>query len=373
VVFSRRIAGLAGAVACAAGALGASPATQAARAVASSSTSYYVALGASLAEGIGASSPAKDYVSLVYQHEAPRFGDLRLENLGCGGMTTTRFIEGPGCGLPELGRAESFMRAHPGRIAFITVDIGANELIPCIDEATVDAPCVAAAFHADAVNLPTIISGLRSAAPGVQIYGMTYYDPYLADWVAGPGGQTMAHETAAIVGELDSELSGIYTAAGIPLVDAAAAFGTQDFSLTGTYMGSTVPQNVASVCELTHMCSARDVHTNDAGHALLAATFERSLDAALAEPLAVSTASLPAATAAQSYSAAVSAAGGTPPYRWKRAAGKLPPGLRLLATGGVIEGVPWSTDRGTFTFTVQLSDQSRPVRSATKTLSIAVH
>jgi putative Ig domain-containing protein/uncharacterized protein DUF11 len=87
-----------------------------------------------------------------------------------------------------------------------------------------------------------------------------------------------------------------------------------------------------------------------------------------AAPLAVTTASLPAATAGTAYSQALSATGGTTPYTWSLS-GTLPAGL-TLSTGGTISGTPKTA--GTSTFTVKVSDAENPAQTATRQLSITV-
>ena len=57
----------------------------------------------------------------------------------------------------------------------------------------------------------------------------------------------------------------------------------------------------------------------------------------------------------RAYKQALSATGGTPPYRWQLASGSLPPGLRLV-TGGSIEGTP--TRSGIYNFALQVFDNS---------------
>jgi hypothetical protein len=86
-------------------------------------------------------------------------------------------------------------------------------------------------------------------------------------------------------------------------------------------------------------------------------------------PLSVNTTSLPNGTQSAAYSQSLSAAGGTPPYRWSLIAGTLPSGL-ILSTSGQISGTPANT--GTSNFTVQVTDSSSPAQTAGQALSIAV-
>ncbi|MFW5692403.1 MAG: putative Ig domain-containing protein [Chloroflexota bacterium] len=85
--------------------------------------------------------------------------------------------------------------------------------------------------------------------------------------------------------------------------------------------------------------------------------------------LAISPATLPAATAAQAYSQVLSASGGNAPYTFAISAGALPAGLTL--NGSTIEGTP--TVSGSFTFTVQVTDSTTPIGSDERvyTLDIA--
>jgi lysophospholipase L1-like esterase len=338
----------------------------------SDSPTYYIAMGDSLAKGIGASREELDYVSLIYHHEAARYDDLRLWNLGCGGATTRSLRFGPGCGEgTQLGDAEALLRSNLGHVAFVTIDIGGNDIIACIDGATVNARCVEEAFRAISVNLPKVLAGLQSAYPGVRIYGMDYYDPYLADWLLGIAGQNMAEETVDVIGELNAELGRIYAAAGVAMADPFSAFNSRDFSITGSYDGSKVPENVAVVCEWTHMCSSRNVHTDDPGHAVLAETFESLIDRDSATPPAISTSKLPPASTAGSYSTVLSASGGITPYEWS-VEGSLPPGLRLVGATGAISGRLSAKAVGRYTFRVRVTGQAQAAGAAIRNLSITV-
>ena len=86
--------------------------------------------------------------------------------------------------------------------------------------------------------------------------------------------------------------------------------------------------------------------------------------------MAISPAALPEATVKVAYSVTLSASGGTSPYTWKLVASVLPSGLSLSASKGKISGTP--TKAGTFTFTVEATDSSRPGLIATKTYTFVV-
>src|SRR5580693_2154756 len=107
-------------------------------------TSYYVALGDSLSQGVqpdpaGASLPTgQGYANQLYA--MLRRGDpgLRLVKLGCSGETTHTMIDGGICSYPvhsQLAETVRFLRAHRGRVSLVTIDIGANDPDSCISRA----------------------------------------------------------------------------------------------------------------------------------------------------------------------------------------------------------------------------------------------
>jgi hypothetical protein len=90
-----------------------------------------------------------------------------------------------------------------------------------------------------------------------------------------------------------------------------------------------------------------------------------------AAPLLITTSSpLPSAELAYPFYVQLDATGGTPPCRWSLSSGSLPPGLNLSSTDGVINGTP--TARGSFNFTIRVSDSAQPPATDSKPLSLAV-
>jgi putative Ig domain-containing protein len=85
-------------------------------------------------------------------------------------------------------------------------------------------------------------------------------------------------------------------------------------------------------------------------------------------PMAITTISLPAGTVHDTYSDTLAASGGNPPYKWLA---KLPPGLAVNQTTGVISGTPRSS--GHFVVAVTLFDQKIRVtgRPATQHRAVA--
>ncbi len=92
----------------------------------------------------------------------------------------------------------------------------------------------------------------------------------------------------------------------------------------------------------------------------------------IVSPVTITTNSLPAGTVGASYSQALAAMNGTPPYSsWTIASGSLPPGLTLNSSTGVISGTPSTSTGSPFSFTVTVKD-SAGVTSAPASLSISI-
>jgi len=246
---------------------------------------YYLALGDSLARGLSA-SPGHGYVDDVFAFEQQTIPDLQLVNLSCSGETTATMMNGGICTYPtgsQLGDAEAFLASHSGQVAFVTIDIGGNDLAPCFS-IPINAGCFAAALPVATANLETIVTGIGTAGGAVPIVGMMYYDPFLAYWLRGGEGQTAAHDSLKLVKSGNRALRRAYRKHRALVADGQKAFATTKKALTGSYNGEVVPVNVAQVCAWTLMCSANDFHANDAGHAALAGAFEPVLAKALATP-----------------------------------------------------------------------------------------
>jgi len=247
---------------------------------------YYLALGDSLSTGGGASS-GHGYVNRVFAWAQESVPGLRLENLGCGGDSTTRMIEGGLCQDyttgDQLGDAEGFLSAHPGEVRFVTIDVGGDDIVGCALSGTVNPTCVQRALEHIVTNMPIILEGLRQAGgQKLPIVGMTYYDPILAFYLQGSSGQQTARESVGILKTVNHDLLTAYRRYHVKVANIEKAFASSSWRMTGSYEGKTLPRNVANVCNWTHMCEAEpNIHTNDHGHEIIASGYERLLKRAV--------------------------------------------------------------------------------------------
>jgi subtilisin family serine protease len=97
----------------------------------------------------------------------------------------------------------------------------------------------------------------------------------------------------------------------------------------------------------------------------LVATFSA---ASVSNPVSITTSSLPNGLQNTTYSATLTATGGSPPYTWSILSGTLPAGLALNASTGAITGTP--TGSGTSSFTAKVQDAAG--QTATAVLSITI-
>jgi lysophospholipase L1-like esterase len=249
---------------------------------------YYVSVGDSLAAGVQPIGDPADlyrtdsgYAEQLLAIARTHAHKLRLIKLGCPGETTTTMIAGGICAYKhgsQLDQAVHFLRAHRGEVAFITIDIGANDF-PCQEPR-----CVPAGVASIQANLPTILAALREAAGRkVPIVGMTLYNPFLAAWLLGPDGQAFARASATqLMGPVNGLLRALFVGGGAGVADIETAFSSNDFDTLVNLPGAgTVPLNVARICMWTWVCAPApfgpDNHANTAGYGVIAQAFAIAL------------------------------------------------------------------------------------------------
>ena len=253
---------------------------------ATSSKRYYVSLGDSYAIGYqpGPSATRHGYADQTVAKAARRGYRLQLVNFGCGGATTTSILQTPTCPLPAIrspgyggltqaAAAESFLRAHTGQIALVTVSIGGNDVTMCARDPN-PITCVTQATAAIRANVSQLATDLRAAAgPNVPIVGLTYPDVILGAWVLRPVDQNIARlSVTAFQALINPALQQSYAVAGARFVDVTNA--------TGAYLPLTqtttlkpygkIPVAVARVCALTFYCAVGDIHANTTGYGIIA-------------------------------------------------------------------------------------------------------
>lgn len=260
---------------------------------------YYLALGDSLARGAQPFGPVQSngldltiptkqgYASDLFAAEKHKLRGLRLKQLGCLGETTKTMMDGGICHYgagSQLAQAVKFIHEH--RVAFITLDIGANDVDGCASASGIDLTCVQNGLGSVQANVPVIAAKLRRAAGRkVKILGMTYYDPFLAEWLQGSTGQGLAFASVSLAKSFNDELISAYQSKHFKVADVATAFDTYvPFSSTTTiapYPYGPVPVAVADVCTWTWMCAPAprgpNIHANAAGYREIATVFKKTL------------------------------------------------------------------------------------------------
>jgi acyl-CoA thioesterase I len=236
-------------------------------------TRQYVALGDSLAFGVGASEPERAYVPLLFQYfQQPRTENVRiLRNLSRPGETSDSFVAG---GQLALAVAAIVEPATDTRV--ITLDIGGNDLLvltsiePC-QSFPGSEPCqalVAAQLRKFAINYELILGALSSALendPGKEtLFVMTYYNPF-----RGTGHLYESFADRALLGtDLVIDCSAPPGDARAGLNDLIACIGAS----SGAVVADVYLAFRGRGFELTHI-AAGDIHPNDAGYAVITQTF----------------------------------------------------------------------------------------------------
>jgi len=250
---------------------------------------YYLSLGDSLSQGVQPNAAGmsvetnQGYADQLYAALRLANPRLRLVKLGCPGETTGTMIAGGICSYPQgsqLAAAVSFLKAHPGGVSLITIDIGANDLNPCIAGTPADLEqCIEGVLPVIVANLTKIMATLRTAGgSNVRIIGMTYYVPELAAWLTGPPGQASARASEQLAVTFNGLLSEVYQTFGARIADVFSAFHSSDFThqVTLPVIG-TVPLNVALICQWTWECAppprGPNEHANVIGYRVIALTF----------------------------------------------------------------------------------------------------
>jgi hypothetical protein len=244
---------------------------------------YFLALGDSLAVGIQP-APGGEYVATnqgyvddLYAYYHARVPNLRLKKLGCSGETTASMrgnaVSPCYPASSQLAEAVAFIASH--HVALITIDIGADNLLGCINAMTgaIDFGCLSTNTSTVATDVIAIVGALKYAAgSGTLIVGMNYYDPFVAAYVFGPAGQVLYQQSLTIVNAFNTLLEWAYGIGGVPVANVARAFHTNEF-----------PLNVAIALSWTWMSAppprGPDPHPNALGYLAIASAFAKTIGA----------------------------------------------------------------------------------------------
>ncbi len=247
-------------------------------------THYYLALGDSIAQGFQFSMPGQSYYPpdgyVPLLHEALSADDpkLDLKNISCGGESSVSLLSGSqlpsvasSCGSPDfylelyphevqIDEAVNFLHAHKGKVAVLTIDIGGNDVLPCLS--TLDPACVQQGLARIATNLDHALDLLEASAPDVRIVGMTYYNPIACVLPANPN---LAAASQQIVMSLNAVLSSVYAGHGVDVADVAGAFSVSNLAASA--------QAAAAWTWFCHPQHFGNVHPNSAGYEIIADEF----------------------------------------------------------------------------------------------------
>jgi len=230
----------------------------------------YIAAGDSLAFGY---QPDLDWThgySNYFYTNLQSHGEQDYDNYACPGETSVTFIKG-GCPYwylkkttytgPQLPAVVKFLQQHAGQVSPLTLDIGANDVLPDINKSncTVSSNWATDLATQDTNLTKTILPQLVAA---LMVNGkltgdlllMGYYDPY----------QNICPNSVSYVQQLNQHLQA--DASGFAIfVDVFTPFG-----------GATTPN--PNICNYTWMCSSyKDIHARAQGYSVIATAFEQAV------------------------------------------------------------------------------------------------
>jgi hypothetical protein len=266
-------------------------------------TGFYLDIGASASLGIqpdgvpgnNAKLTKTGYANDLVRLEGARGVQLQLRHTGCAGETAQSMLgpETPTSGekcykLPQrqLLGATQYLRAHNGQVGVVTIDLGSNDVRPCLNNQVVDVSCADQGISYVRQDMPKVLKDLQDAAgPNVQFVGLEYCDPFLGDYLNGSSGQVQAAHTLTVMRHLNQTLGEVYKAAGMAVANVPGAFNIDNTSPVTMSNGKIVPENVAMACEKTWWCHGPpwgpDDHPDDAGYLLTAKAIVAALPGSL--------------------------------------------------------------------------------------------
>ena len=250
-----------------------SPAAAAASRTPHVARSYYMALGDSVPVWNG----TRSYPYRILAHYQRTLRRLTLDDIAISGATTESMLNGG-----QYHAALQYLRAHRGHMALITIDIGGNDVVYCASPTGIDQACATQARAAIKRNLSTMLAGLRAAAPHVPLVGMTYYNPFLGNWLAGGAARSSALATTPGLLALNRELTSLYGGTK-KTADVEGAFKATDFKTMVASRWGRIPIAVNRACSWLDISCRNGAlegfgdDPNVTGAAKIASAFERTI------------------------------------------------------------------------------------------------
>lgn len=243
-------------------------------------TPYYLAAGDSAPMWNGGRSYPDD---LLRSSVTRRVQGLKLVKTACSSETSQTFINFSLCGGSQLQKDVDFLTANRGHVALVTIDIGGNDAIRCVDVSGVNWTCASEVLKGVDTNLSIILSYLRAAAgPNVPIVGMNYYNPYLNYWLLGPSARPLVMQTVFGQQLLNQQLARTYAKFGVPVANVQDAVRSTDMTTMVASKWGRVPVAVQQACTLLNITCPPVVvrlenDPNVAGAAIIAEQFELTI------------------------------------------------------------------------------------------------
>lgn len=230
---------------------------------------YYLAIGDSLGFGF---QPDLDFThgyANYFYTDLKNHGVQHYDNLACPGETSSTMING-GCPYPflrkylyvgaQLKAAVNYLHKHAGQVSPVTLDMGANDLIPDLDSSTCavspnwESDLATLDYNMTHVILPQLVGALTvNGKVTGDLLLMNYYDPY----------QNICPNTLPYIQEINQHLAA-----------DADGFATL-VNVFNPLGGATTPNS--NLCNETWICSLfKDIHAKDAGYQIMASAFEQA-------------------------------------------------------------------------------------------------
>ena len=274
----------------------------------SSSTRYFLALGDSLAVGIQPNPAGEQlktdngYVTDMFAHYRAQIPHLQLVEMGCPGDDTANVVSGQGnaaaakvydcdrSGGSQLDAAVAFIRAHSSQVKLVSLDIGTNDVVDCLDPTlykkgvTATLACITQGMGAVSTNLPKILAPLKAAvAPGTKLVAGDIYDPFLAGLLVNDATvDGIARRSLALITKVNGEIAYADARAGFGTANVASAFFTYSTAkVRAPALGGSVQRNVAVLCSFTWSCTKAprgpNIHPTTAGYLAMARAYENAV------------------------------------------------------------------------------------------------